>query len=112
MYGLVTNTGFLTCKGGLIRDILYPKKLKFKRIKVQVAGIDSQWQIDLIDCHDISGSNYGLKYIFTCIDVFSKHAWAIPIKNKEAKSCLQAFKSIINESKRKPNHLYLDNGTF
>ena len=30
MYGLVTNTGFLTCKGGLIRDILYPKKLKFK----------------------------------------------------------------------------------
>ena len=89
-----------------------PKKLKFKRIKVQVAGIDSQWQIDLIDCHDISGSNYGLKYIFTCIDVFSKHAWAIPIKNKEAKSCLQAFKSIINESKRKPNHLYLDNGTF
>jgi hypothetical protein len=89
-----------------------PKKLKFQRCKVQVAGIDAQWQIDLIDCHDIAGSNYGNKYIFTCIDVFSKHAWAKPIKNKEAKSCLDAFKAILNESKRKPNHLYLDNGKF
>jgi len=89
-----------------------PKKLKFQRCKVQVAGIDAQWQIDLIDCHDIAGSNYGIKYIFTCIDVFSKHAWAKPIKNKEAKSCLDAFKAILSESKRKPNHLYLDNGKF
>jgi cation-transporting ATPase 13A3/4/5 len=28
--GLVKNTGFLTTKGSLIRDILYPKKIKFK----------------------------------------------------------------------------------
>jgi len=27
---MVKNTGFLTSKGGLIRDILYPKEIKFK----------------------------------------------------------------------------------
>ena len=30
MYGLVTNTGFLTTKSSLVRDILYPKPIKFK----------------------------------------------------------------------------------
>lgn len=30
MFGLVTNTGFLTTKGSLVRDILYPKEIKFK----------------------------------------------------------------------------------
>lgn len=27
---MVTNTGFLTTKGSLVRDILYPKDIKFK----------------------------------------------------------------------------------
>ena len=30
VYGLVTNTGFLTTKGSLVSDILYPKQFKFK----------------------------------------------------------------------------------
>jgi cation-transporting P-type ATPase 13A2 len=30
VFGLVTSTGFLTTKGSLVRDILYPKEIKFK----------------------------------------------------------------------------------
>lgn len=30
VYGLVTSTGFLTTKGSLVRDILYPREIKFK----------------------------------------------------------------------------------
>lgn len=30
VYGLVTSTGFLTTKGSLVREILYPKEIKFK----------------------------------------------------------------------------------
>lgn len=30
MFGLVTNIGFLTTKGSLVRDILYPKEIKFQ----------------------------------------------------------------------------------
>ena len=30
VFGLVTSTGFLTTKGSLVRDILYPREIKFK----------------------------------------------------------------------------------
>ena len=32
-----------------------PKRIHYRRIKVQVGGIDSQWQIDLIETQDIAG---------------------------------------------------------
>ena len=31
--GLVTNTGFLTTKGSLVRDILYPRQINFQFYK-------------------------------------------------------------------------------
>ena len=86
------------------------KRLKYKRLRVEVGGIDSEWQIDLIETQDISGSNFGTRYIFTCIDVFSKKSWAVSLKNKEAASCLAAFKKIIFDSNRRPNYIYIDNG--
>ncbi len=52
------------------------KRKNFKRCKTIVAGLDDEWQIDLIDVKNLKGSNYGNSYIFTCIDVFSKNAWA------------------------------------
>jgi cation-transporting ATPase 13A3/4/5 len=30
VFGIVTNTGFLTTKGSLVRDILYPKPINFQ----------------------------------------------------------------------------------
>jgi cation-transporting ATPase 13A3/4/5 len=30
VYALVRSTGFLTTKGGLVRDILYPREINFK----------------------------------------------------------------------------------
>jgi hypothetical protein len=86
------------------------KRKNFKRCKTIVAGLDDEWQIDLIDVKNLKGSNFGNSYIFTCIDVFSKNAWAKAIKVKEAKECKRVFKQILDESKRKPNYLYLDGG--
>ena len=98
----------------LLRNPVYtlhkPKRLRFKRSKVWVSGIDEQWQVDLIDVKALKGSNFGKSYIFTCIDVFSKYAWAIPIKVKEARMCKEALEEIIEKSKRKPSYIYLDNG--
>lgn len=86
------------------------KRSNYRRLKVQVGGIDSEWQIDLIETQEIAGSNYGTRYIFTCLDVFSKKGWAISLKNKEAATCLVAFKKILTDSKRKPKYIYIDNG--
>ncbi len=87
-----------------------PKRLNYKRSRIEVAGIDDQWQIDLVDVRALKGSNYGHTFILTCIDVFSKYAWAVPLKDKEAKTCKEAFEKILNTSGRKPNYLYLDGG--
>ena len=41
--------------------------------------------------------NKGFKYILTVIDVFSKYAWAVPIKDKSASSVTKAFQKIISD---------------
>ena len=41
--------------------------------------------MDLDDMQAYEKDNNGFKYLLTCIDVFSKHDWAIPIKNIKIK---------------------------
>ena len=43
------------------------------------------------------------------IDLFSKYAWVIPIKDKKGISIVNAFKKII--SKHKPNKIWADQGS-
>ena len=86
-----------------------PIKYTFPRTKTSVDGIDDQWQVDLEDVSNIAGSNYNHKYILTCIDVFSKYAWAIPMLNKSADTTTKAFKEIFKDG-RKPNLIYSDDG--
>jgi len=56
-----------------------------------------------------SNNNKDHKYLLTVIDVFSKYAWSVPIKNKSATSVTNAFKSILNQG-RKPTNLQSDRG--
>ena len=44
------------------------------------------------------------------IDVFTKYAWVKPLKYKKGKTVLDAFIEIVNESNRKPNKLWVDQG--
>ena len=44
------------------------------------------------------------------IDLFSKHAWVVPLKDKKGTSILNAFKKIVLEG-RKPNKVWLDQGS-
>ncbi len=67
--------------------------------------ISSEWQIDLIETQEIAGSNYGIRHIFTCLDLLSKKGWAISLKNKEAATYLVALKKFITDSKRKPKYI-------
>jgi len=55
-------------------------------------------QIDLLDVSNENPQvNQGNKFIFTCIDVFSRYAFALPQKNKTESECLKNFKSIQDE---------------
>lgn len=87
-----------------------PLRRTFRRNKVIVSGIDSQWQADLVDVSSFSKQNKNHKYILTCIDIFSKFAWARALKDKTGKTIVRAFQSIIKAHNRKPQTLQTDKG--
>jgi len=86
-----------------------PARRKYKSNKVTSLGIDYLWQIDLVDMQKFAKLNKGYKYLLTCIDVFSKYAWVMPIKSKEGNAVLQAFKEILKTG-RKPVKIQSDEG--
>ena len=56
----------------------------------------------------LSKYNKGIKYLLCAIDLFSKYAWVIPIKDKKGTSIVNAFKKILSDSNRKPNKIQVD----
>ena len=72
-----------------------------------VHGLDEQWQCDLCDLTSLSKWNRGYKYILTCIDVLSKHAWVVAIKTKTGSALVAAFIKIFKKG-RKPEVLQSD----
>ena len=45
------------------------------------------------------------------IDIFSKYAWVVPLKDKKGTSIANAFQKILKESDRKPNKIWVDKGS-
>ena len=90
------------------KELHKPIIRKFKRRKVIVHKIDEIWSADLVDMRHFSKQNKQFKYLLTVIDIFSKFAWAIPLKTKTGKELIQSFQKLIK--KRKPNKLWTDAG--
>ena len=86
-----------------------PARRRYKRSGVIVSGINAQFQADLADAQNLSRYNKGYKYLLTCIDVFSKYAWTVPLKTKTGQELVKAFQTILS-SGSKPNKLQTDQG--
>ena len=65
-------------------------------------------QIDLVDMSDISTANQNYKYLLTCVDVFSRLSFVVPMKNKESKTVNEAIEEIIDMTS--PITIQCDNG--
>ena len=87
-----------------------PTRSNFPRNQVIVMSIDEQWQADLCDMSLKSEMNDDYTFILTCIDCFSKYAWAIPLKSKHADEIIRALTDILEKSGRKPKRLQTDKG--
>lgn len=85
-----------------------PVRKKFPTNRVIVYSIDQQWQTDLVDLNSLKKYNKGFRYILTCIDILSKYAWAIPLKNKRGEDIVKAFQIIF--ANRIPRDLQSDAG--
>ena len=69
------------------------------------------WGVDLADMQLLSKFNERFRFLLCVIDIFSKYAWVIPLKDKIGISIANAFHRIINNSKRKPNKIWVDKGS-
>ena len=67
----------------LSNELNKPTIQKFERQKIIVNHINEIHSTDLVDMTQYSKINKGYKYIFTNIDVFSKIAYAFPLKSKK-----------------------------
>ena len=87
---------------------------KIKKKKVYSSYSDNIWGADLANMQSLSKYNKGIKYLLCVIDLFSKYAWIIPIKDKKETSIVDAFKKIIStelHSKCKWNKIWVDQGS-
>ena len=55
---------------------------------------DNVWGADLANMQLISKFNKELRFLSCVIDIFSKYAWVVPLKDKKGVSIVNAFQSI------------------
>lgn len=88
-----------------------PVVRRFTRNKYILSNYNELWQVDLSDMRTYSQYNDGFKYILCVIDVFSKYAFARPMKKKDSESVKKCFESIFSEARATPRHIQSDKGT-
>ena len=85
---------------------------EFKDLKkVHSSCIDNIWGADLINLKLISKLKKGFRFLLSVIDIYSKYAWVIPLKNKKGITVTNVFQRILDESKHKPNKIWVDKGS-
>ena len=55
--------------------------------------------------------NKGFRFLLCVIDIFSKYAWVVPLKDKKGVSIVDAFQKILDDSNKKPNKTWVDKGS-
>ena len=95
----------------LAKELHKPIIRKFKKRKVYSGFKDNIWGADLADMQLISKFNKGFRFLLCVIDIFSKYAWVVPLKDKKGVSIVNAFQKILDDSNRKPNKILVDKGS-
>ena len=105
------ESGIARDSSSILADELHkPIIRKFNKRKVYSQFKDNIWGVDLADMQSLSRKNKGIKYLLCAIDLYSKYAFVIPLKDKKGISIVNAFNKIIKQSNRKPNKLWADQG--
>ena len=107
----------------LAKEVFSPQITKFRRERIIPLYKDETWSADLIDKSSLSKYNNKYKFILTVIDIFTKYAWAIPLK-KSGLSITNGFKIVLSEhpqggsenpqggsESKKPEKLWVDRGS-
>ena len=95
----------------LANELHKPIIRKFEKRKVYSTFKDNIWGVDFADMQLLSKYNKGIRFFLCVIDIFSKYAWVVPLKDKKGISIVKAFQSILKQSNRKANKIWVDKGS-
>ena len=90
----VANTKLTPQNQQLAEELHKPIIKKLEKRKVLTAFKDNIWGADLADMQLLSRYNKGIRLFLCVIDIFSKYAWVVPLKDKKGISIVKAFQSI------------------
>ena len=71
--------------------------IKFKKRKVYSAFKDNTWGVDLAYMQLTIKCNKGIKFLLCAIDLFSKNAWVVPLKDKKGVVIVNPHQNILND---------------
>ena len=86
-----------------------PVRKRFPRNPYTVTNIGDVWEIDFADLSSMSRYNDKYKYLLNVIDIFSRYAWSVPLKDKTDKSIAAALTTFFRN--RKPITIQSHKGT-
>ena len=96
----------------ILADELHKPNIKrFNKRKVYSQFKDNIWGVDLVDIQSLSKKNKGIKYLLCAIDLYSKYAFVVSLNDKKGISFVNGFNRIIKQSNRKPDKIWVDQGS-
>ena len=95
----------------LANELHKPIIRKIEKRRVYSTFKDNIWGVDLADMQLLSKYNKGIRFLLCIIDIFSKYAWVVPLKDKKGISIVKAFQSILKQSNRIPNKIWVEKGS-
>ena len=95
----------------LAKELYKPIIRKFKKRKVYSGLKDNIWGADEADIQLISKFDKRFRFLLCVIDIFSKYARVVPLKDKKGVSIVDVFRKILDKSGRKPNKIWVDKGS-
>ena len=82
---------------------------KFKKRKIYSSFRENIWSVDIADMQSLSIYKKKIKYLLCTIDLFSKYAWFVLLKDKRGITSVNEFQKIIIKG-CKPSKIWVDQG--
>ena len=95
----------------LVEELHKSISRKFKKRKVYLAFKVNIWGADLADMQLINKFNKRFRFLLCVIDIVSKYALVVHLKDKKGASIVNTFQKILDGSNGKPNKIWVDNGS-
>jgi hypothetical protein len=89
------------------KEIHRPVKRKFDRRSILAVSPNDIWSMDLLDVANIKDDNDGVTFLLIIIDVYSRYAYAFPLKSKTPRAILTVMRTL----KELPNNIWTDEGS-